>query len=76
MNETVRAQYPLVLIIYALNLLTKVKKIEIGSLLDYVARSKTNRDVTKIHLGKGVLEYFIENSEPYINEKMSLFENP
>ena len=75
MHKTVRVQYPLVFLIDALNLLTKAKTwnwISTG-LCDKVLK---NIDVMKIHIGKGVLDYFIEKIEPYINGKMYLFEKP
>ena len=72
MHITVRSQYILVLITYANNQLTNIKQFEIESLLDYVTIFKQNSNVLKIHLGKGVLNYFIEKSEPYINEKYVL----
>ena len=33
--------------------------------MDYVTRFKQNHDAIKIHLGKGVLNYFVEKTKPY-----------
>ena len=60
MHETVRDQYPLVSMIDNLNRLENVKPFETESLLDYVTRFKRNCNIIIIHLGKGILSYFIE----------------
>ena len=64
MNETTISQNPLVSIEDALKRRTNTKQLENESLLDYVVRLKQNRSVMKINLGKGVVEYFVEKSEP------------
>ena len=72
MYATVRSKYIFVSTADALDQLKNVKQYETESLLDYVARVKKNINVMKIYVGKGVLDYFIENNEPYINQKYVL----
>ena len=55
MHEIVSNQYTLVSMKYSLNRFKNVKKFGTYSLLDYVEWFKQNRNVTKRHLGKGVL---------------------
>ena len=68
MHKTVQYQYHLVSMTDALNQHTKVEQFETESLLGYVSRLK-NSNVIKIHLRNVVLDYFIGNSESYINGK-------
>ena len=67
MHETMISHYPLVSTTCAISRLINVNEFETKSLMDYMALFKTNCDVMKIRLGKGVLGLFVEKSEPYCN---------
>ena len=57
-HETVRVHYPLVSMTDALNQDINENQFETKSLLDYFAQFKQNHEIMKVHIGKGVLNYF------------------
>jgi hypothetical protein len=65
MHDPVRAHYPMASMTEALTRFLNVKQLENESLMDYVKRFKQLRDVAKSHLGSGLLNKFIEQTEDY-----------
>jgi len=64
-HDTVRAEYPIASIVGHITRWLNAKQHEDESLLDYVKRSKYNRDIVKSQIGSEILHGYVKNTKAY-----------
>ena len=66
-QQTVRAQYPLVSATESLKVFLNMRQRDDEELLDYVKRFKQQRDIVKSQMGTKILDHFVTTTEEYSN---------
>lgn len=62
MHDPARAKCPCASLTEALTRMLNIEQMELENLLDHVKRFKQKRDVMKSHVGKNILDGFVENT--------------
>ena len=64
-HNTVHAEYPIVSIVGHITRWLNARQYEDESLLDYVKRSKYNRDIVRSQIGSEILHGYVKNTKVY-----------